>query len=68
MQWKYQPEKSAATGKQLPPNALAELGHPEDSEKKVIRQQKHAKPATDFSWKLSRVTYLYCPVVIKRVM
>lgn len=37
MQWKYQFGKSAAIGKLLPLNALAELGHPEESEKKAIK-------------------------------
>lgn len=37
MQWKYQFGKSAAIGKRLPLNALAELGHPEESEKKAIK-------------------------------
>lgn len=47
MRWKCQSGKSAAIGKQLPLNALAELGHPEELKKKAIKTQKHANPTGD---------------------
>lgn len=36
MRWKCQSGKSAAIGKQLPQNALAELGRPEELQKKAV--------------------------------
>lgn len=47
MRWKCQSGKSAAIGKQLPLNALAELGHPEEL-KKAIKTAKTCKPYRRF--------------------